>query len=158
MIQRKRESLKKLSIYTPANRLGIYESRASWKIFASSFEVRDLPSRFAKIAAKKSVRQKYISEVKEILEHELKKYGFKEIQVSMVAPKHFFQLCAMIDRRLNFEDIHDLFAFRIIVNSIKDCYEALGVVHAMWNRCQDVSKNTSRCQKRTCTSLSIQRL
>ena len=38
----------------------------------------------------------------------------------------------MVDRHLNFEDIHDLFAFRIIVNSIKDCYEALGVVHAMW--------------------------
>ncbi len=38
----------------------------------------------------------------------------------------------MNERHLEFEDIHDLFAFRIIVNSIKDCYEALGVVHAMW--------------------------
>ena len=38
----------------------------------------------------------------------------------------------MVDRRLNFEDIHDLFAFRIIVASIKECYEALGIIHAMW--------------------------
>ena len=38
----------------------------------------------------------------------------------------------MVDRHLDFEDIYDLFAFRIIVDNIRDCYEALGVVHAMW--------------------------
>ena len=38
----------------------------------------------------------------------------------------------MVDRHLDFEDIYDLFAFRIIVDNIRDCYEAFGVVHAMW--------------------------
>ena len=73
-----------------------------------------------------------IEEVKNILEHELKKYGFTEIEV-YGRPKHFFSIYKkMVERHLEFEDIHDLFAFRIIVKTIKDCYEALGVVHAMW--------------------------
>ncbi|NRA63719.1 MAG: bifunctional (p)ppGpp synthetase/guanosine-3',5'-bis(diphosphate) 3'-pyrophosphohydrolase [Pseudobacteriovorax sp.] len=133
-MKKKRIAQETLDIYAPlANRLGIYGVKS---------ELEDLCLRHLKpetyqeirkkIAAKKSVRQKHITEVKEILETELRKYGFKDIQV-YGRPKHFFSIYKkMIDRRLKFEDIHDLFAFRIIVNSIKDCYEALGVVHAMW--------------------------
>ena len=132
--KRRRISQETLDIYAPlANRLGIYGVKS---------ELEDLCLRHlryeiyqtirSKIAAKKSVREKYITEVKEILETELKKYGFKDIYV-YGRPKHFFSIYKkMVDRRLDFEDIHDLFAFRIIVDSIKDCYEALGVVHAMW--------------------------
>ena len=132
--KKKRIAQETLDIYAPlANRLGIYNIKS---------ELEDLCLRHlkpetyqeirSKIAAKKSVRQRHILEVKEILETELSKYGFKDIQV-YGRPKHFFSIYKkMMDRRLNFEDIYDLFAFRIIVNSIKDCYEALGVVHAMW--------------------------
>lgn len=123
-----------LEIYAPlANRLGIYGVKSELEDLC----LRHLKADFyqeirGKIAAKKSARQKYISEVRDILEDELKKYGFNEIEV-YGRPKHFFSIYKkMIDRHLEFEDIHDLFAFRIIVNSIKDCYEALGVVHAMW--------------------------
>ena len=38
----------------------------------------------------------------------------------------------MVNRQLAFVDIHDLFGFRIVVESIKECYEVLGVVHSMW--------------------------
>jgi len=73
-----------------------------------------------------------IEEVKEKLEAELKKYGFQNVIV-YGRPKHFFSIYKkMIERHLTFEEVHDLFAFRIIVDTVKDCYEALGVVHAMW--------------------------
>jgi GTP pyrophosphokinase len=132
--KRKRISQETLDIYAPlANRLGIYGVKSELEDLCLrhlKYEVYQEIRR--KIAAKKSERQRYITEVKEILETELKKYGFKDIQV-YGRPKHFFSIYKkMVDRHLDFEDIHDLFAFRIIVHNIKDCYEALGVVHAMW--------------------------
>jgi len=132
--KKRRISQETLDIYAPlANRLGIYGIKNELEDICLrhlKYEVYQEIRR--KISAKKSERQRYISEVKEILETELKKYGFKETQV-YGRPKHFFSIYKkMVDRHLEYEDIHDLFAFRIIVNSIKDCYEALGVVHAMW--------------------------
>ena len=71
------------------------------------------------IAAKKSQRLNYINEVKEILEVELKRYGFTADTQVYGRPKHFFSIYKkMMERHLEFEDIHDLFAFRIIVSSM----------------------------------------
>ena len=48
-------------------------------------------------------------------------------------PKHFYSIYRkMVVREIAFEDIHDLFAFRIVLDTVKDCYEALGIVHSMW--------------------------
>lgn len=132
--KRKRISQETLDIYAPlANRLGVYSVKSELEDHCLRHlkeEVyKDLRE---KIAKKKSEREIYIQEVIEILERELKKYGFKKINVTG-RPKHFYSIYKkMVNRHLNFDDIHDLFAFRIIVDSIKDCYEALGVVHAMW--------------------------
>jgi GTP pyrophosphokinase len=132
--KRKRIAQETLDIYAPlANRLGIYGIKSELEdlcLRTLKYEVYQEIRR--KISSKKSQRQAYINEVKEVLEKELRKYGFTETQV-YGRPKHFFSIYKkMIERHLEFEDIHDLFAFRIIVPTIKDCYEALGVVHAMW--------------------------
>jgi GTP diphosphokinase / guanosine-3',5'-bis(diphosphate) 3'-diphosphatase len=123
-----------MDIYAPlANRLGIYGVKS---------ELEDLCLRQLKpeiyedlkknIAAKKAERMRYIEDVKAIIEQELHRYGFSKVEVTG-RPKHFYSIYKkMQDRALAFEDVHDLFAFRIIVDNIKDCYEALGVVHAMW--------------------------
>ena len=132
--KRKRISQETLDIYAPlANRLGIYGVKSELEdLCLRHLKYETYQTIRSKIAAKKSVRETYISEVKDILENELKKYGFQEIRV-YGRPKHFFSIYKkMVDRRLDFEDMHDRFAFRIIVDNIKDCYEALGVVHAMW--------------------------
>ena len=48
-------------------------------------------------------------------------------------PKHFFSIHSkMQELGLSFEEIYDLVAFRIIVDTVRECYEALGVVHANW--------------------------
>ena len=132
--KRRRISQETLDIYAPlSNRLGIYGVKSELEdLCLRHLKYETYQAIRKKIAAKKSVRETYITDVKEILETEFKKYGFKEIFV-YGRPKHFFSIYKkMVDRRLDFEDIHDLFAFRVIVDNIKDCYEALGVVHAMW--------------------------
>ena len=123
-----------LDIYAPlANRLGVYNIKSELEdncLRQLKYDIyQDIRK---KVAAKKSERQAYIEEVKTIIENEMKKYGFTSFDV-YGRPKHFYSIYKkMMERHLDFEDIHDLFAFRIIVDNTKDCYEALGVVHAMW--------------------------
>lgn len=123
-----------LDIYAPlAGRLGIYGVKSELEDLCLRQTKQDVYQQIkTKVAAKKTERQTYIAEIKSILETELKKFHFENVKV-YGRPKHFYSIYKkMLDRHLDFEDIHDLFAFRIIVPTIKDCYEALGVVHAMW--------------------------
>jgi len=123
-----------MEIYAPlANRLGIYGIKNELEDLCLRVLKKEIyQSIRKKIAAKRTERQAYIDDVIRILDTELRKYGFQNAKV-YGRPKHFYSIYKkMIDRHLEYEDIHDLFAFRIIVDNLKDCYEALGVVHAMW--------------------------
>ncbi|MCB9228134.1 MAG: bifunctional (p)ppGpp synthetase/guanosine-3',5'-bis(diphosphate) 3'-pyrophosphohydrolase [Deltaproteobacteria bacterium] len=123
-----------LDIYAPlASRLGIYGIKSELEDLCLKETKNEIYKEISrKVSAKKKQREAYIEEVIKILEAELKKYGFKHVRV-YGRPKHFYSIYKkMVHRQTNFEDIHDLFAFRIIVDSVKDCYEALGVIHAMW--------------------------
>ena len=132
--KRKRIAQETMDIYAPlANRLGLYSVKS---------ELEDLCLRQLKpevyeeikknIQSKKLERQKQMDLVRNELLSELSKYDFKKVEVRGRA-KHFYSIYKkMLERQLSFEDIHDLFAFRIIVDSVKDCYEALGIVHALW--------------------------
>ncbi len=123
-----------LEIYAPlANRLGLYSIKSEMEdLCMRELKIDIYRDISKKVAAKKAEREAYIDEVKSILFNELSKYGFANLVV-YGRPKHFYSIYKkMVDRSLEFEDIHDLFAFRIIVDSVKDCYEALGIVHAMW--------------------------
>jgi guanosine-3',5'-bis(diphosphate) 3'-pyrophosphohydrolase len=122
-----------LDIYAPlAHRLGI----SAWKV-----ELEDLALRYLKpdiyyalaqnVAMKKKAREKYIEDVKKILDAEMKKEG---VEVSVQGrPKHLYSIYKkMQDRNIEFDQIHDVFAFRVIVGSVAQCYEALGVVHSRY--------------------------
>ena len=132
--KRRRIAQETLDIYAPlANRLGIYNVKSELEDLCMRQLKIDIYREISrKVASKKTQRQAYIDEVKSILEGELQKYGFTNLMV-YGRPKHFYSIYKkMVERGLEFEDIHDLFAFRISVDTVKDCYEALGVVHAMW--------------------------
>ncbi len=123
-----------MDIYAPlANRLGINGIKSELEDLCLKQLKNDVYKEISKaVSTKKSERTNYIEEVKNIVKTELDKYGFKDVKV-FGRPKHFYSIYKkMVERKLTFEDIHDMFAFRIIVKSVKDCYEALGVVHAMW--------------------------
>ena len=119
-----------LDIYAPlANRLGI-----SWM----KIELEDLSLRYLKpeiyhklaklVAKKKGERAEYIETVIKILTEKSQEYGLK-IKVNGRS-KHFYSIYKKMEaRKINFDEINDLVAFRVITNSVGDCYEVLGVVH-----------------------------
>ena len=122
-----------LEIYAPiAHRLGIYWLKSELEDFAFRYLN---PSAYATlkayVAKTRAEREDYIRSVIEILSRRLKESGV-EAEVTG-RPKHFFSIHSkMQQEELNFDQIYDLVAFRIIVPTLRECYEALGVVHANW--------------------------
>lgn len=122
-----------LEIYTPiANRLGI--SRLQWELEDLCLRYLE-PDRYYElvnnISMKRQEREEYINEVIDILTKELAKENIKMEIVGR--PKHFYSIYKkMVRQHKDLNEIYDLIAVRILVDNIKDCYGALGVVHALW--------------------------
>ncbi|HTT75653.1 MAG TPA: bifunctional (p)ppGpp synthetase/guanosine-3',5'-bis(diphosphate) 3'-pyrophosphohydrolase [Candidatus Binataceae bacterium] len=122
-----------LEIYAPiAHRLGIYWLKSDLEDF--SFRYLN-PSAYtslkASVAKRRSEREDYIRSVIEILGKRLEEAGVKAEVTGR--PKHFYSIHTKMQHEgLSFDEIYDLVAFRIIVPSLRECYEALGVVHANW--------------------------
>ncbi|GIW39603.1 MAG: GTP pyrophosphokinase [Candidatus Binatia bacterium] len=122
-----------LDIYAPlAHRLGIYWMKSELEDNALRFLKPEVYYQLKRnIAKKRKERERYIQEVIGILSKKLAEAGI-EAEVSG-RPKHFYSIYKkMQTRNVVFEQIHDLVAFRIIVDTVRECYEALGVVHANW--------------------------
>jgi GTP pyrophosphokinase len=76
-------------------------------------------------------KQKYIEEVKEILKKILKENGIEaEIQGRIKEPYSVYEKMKRLG--IDFEQVYDLLAFRVIVNTEQECYQALGIVHSLW--------------------------
>ena len=131
--KQKQKAKETLDIYAPlAHRLGI--SKIKWELEDLSFrylheeEYYDLVK---EIAEKRVERETYISEIKEDL---YKKLEESEIDCDIDGrPKHFYSIYRkMINKNKSIEQIFDLTAIRILVNTVKDCYGVLGIVHTIY--------------------------
>ncbi|HEY8463118.1 MAG TPA: bifunctional (p)ppGpp synthetase/guanosine-3',5'-bis(diphosphate) 3'-pyrophosphohydrolase [Bacillota bacterium] len=131
--KQKRVAKETLEIYAPlTHRLGM------WKL---KWELEDLALRFLepevyydlvnKVAKKRKEREGYIQEIKETLQHALEQIGIKcELQGR---PKHFYSIYhKMQEQGKDFSEIYDLMGLRVIVETVQDCYEVLGIVHTLW--------------------------
>jgi len=122
-----------LEIYAPlANRLGIF--RIKWELEDLAFrylnpqEYYDLVER---IAFKRKEREDQIKSVIEQLSAKLKEVGIKADIAGR--PKHFYSIYKkMITQNKSLSEIYDLTAIRVIVDSVNDCYGALGIIHTLW--------------------------
>jgi GTP pyrophosphokinase len=122
-----------LEIYAPiAHRLGIYWLKSELEDNALRFLHPEVYYQLKRwVAKKKEERERYIKEVIGILSKKLAEAGI-EAQVTG-RPKHFWSIYQKMQRQnLMYDQIYDLVAFRVIVDSVRECYEALGVVHANW--------------------------
>ena len=122
-----------LEIYAPlAHRLGIHAIK--WELEDLAFQVLH-PRKYDEI--KKLVGQQrveraaYVAEAGAFLSDELAAVGI-EAEISGRA-KHFYSIYSKMTKKgKEFNEIYDLTAMRVIVDSVKDCYGAIGVIHALW--------------------------
>jgi guanosine-3',5'-bis(diphosphate) 3'-pyrophosphohydrolase len=130
-IKQKMIAQETLDIYVPlASRLGINSVKGDLEDLCLRFLHPESYYRLAeKVAMKKSEREGYILEVVDLINEKLIEYAV-EAEVTG-RPKHFYSIYKkMMSRGVEFEQIHDILAFRILVNTITECYKVLGVIHS----------------------------
>ena len=132
--KQKRTAQETLDIYAPlAHRLGIQEVK--WQLEDLSFAVLH-PKRYAEIeqmvALRAPEREIYIAQVLEVIRERLADH---HIQGDVTGrPKHLYSIYEkMVIKGKEFNEIFDLVGIRVMVPSLKDCYAALGAIHATWN-------------------------
>ncbi|MBD5655604.1 MAG: bifunctional (p)ppGpp synthetase/guanosine-3',5'-bis(diphosphate) 3'-pyrophosphohydrolase, partial [Candidatus Eremiobacteraeota bacterium] len=121
-----------IEIYAPiAHRLGI------WKI---KWDLEDLCLRYLdadayreiadRVAKKRGERESAVTSVVSLLEAQFAKLGIDADVTGR--PKHFYSIYTKLKKGRDFSTIYDLTAVRVIVESVKDCYGTLGIVHSIW--------------------------
>lgn len=122
-----------MEIYSPiAQRLGISKIKVELDDLSLKYlEPEAYYDLVDKIAVRKSVREKYIQNIVDEVSVHIKNAGIKAQIDGRV--KHFFSIYKkMKNQNKTIDQIYDLFAVRIIVDTVKDCYAALGVIHEMY--------------------------
>ncbi len=121
-------------LYAPlANRLGMYSLK--WELEDLSFKYLN-PDEYREIVEgidkKREERLKFINQIVDQISEELKKQKIKA-EITGRA-KHLYSIYRKMQRdNKSLDQIYDLFALRILVDNVKDCYAALGVVHELYN-------------------------
>lgn len=115
-----------------AGRLGIYKIKAELEdLCLKELKPSVYSNLVAKVAQKRGEREKVINSAKEHLEKALQEHNIKA-KVEGRA-KHFNSIYKkMAEKQMEFEDIYDLFALRVLVSDLSECYETLGIVHSMY--------------------------
>jgi len=124
-----------LEVYAPlASRLGINWMKVELEDLSFKYLfTEDYLDLIDRVAKKKEERDAYAEEVKRIIRENLEAFHL-QAEVEGRA-KHFYSIFnKMNEQHINFDEVYDLTAFRIILeaNEVKGCYEALSVVHALW--------------------------
>lgn len=126
-------ALEMQGLFAPlANRLGVWQIK--WEMEDLAFRILDAANyqRIARLLDEKRLdRERYIAAVVERLRNELDAAGIRA-QVTG-RPKHIVSIINKMNRKhLDFEQIYDIRAVRILVDEVRDCYAALGLVHHLW--------------------------
>ena len=130
-----------LEIYAPlAPRLGIWDIK--WQLEDMSFRYLE-PAKYRQIAGllvtRRAQREEFVTRVREILSKELEAAGLKAEVYGR--PKHIYSIYQKMQKYAelgkDFDDIHDLLALRVMVDTVPECYSALGVIHNLWRPLQD---------------------
>lgn len=135
--QEKQVSIAKetLEIYAPiAHRLGVYTIKQELEDLALSFidpeGYRDVA---AKVGTKRQEREEQIKTIIGILQEKLPQMGIEHFEIAG-RPKHLYSIYRKMNvQHKTFDQIYDLIAVRVLVDTVGDCYTVLGAVHTLWN-------------------------
>ena len=129
------KSRETMDVYAPlADRLGI--SSIKWELEDLAFFYLE-PEEYERIARmvqdSRAQRERDTDEATKALSDELTRVGVKNFQISG-RPKHLWSIHQKMQRRgMEFTDIYDLIALRVITNTVEECYTVLGAVHSLWH-------------------------
>lgn len=131
--KQKQKAKETLDIFAPlAHRLGI--SKVKWELEDLSFRYMHQEEYYDlvyKIAEKRTERESFINSIMLEMKDKLSNSGIESDIDGR--PKHFYSIYKkMVNKNKSIEQIFDLTAIRILVNSVKDCYAALGIVHTIY--------------------------
>ncbi len=131
--KRKRIAQETMDIYAPiASRLGIYWVKHELEdIGFSTLYPEEYATISAKINKDSAERDEYIEAVRDYIEEILTKKGLP-CQVFGRHKQIYSIYQKMIKQDLSFDDIYDIIAFRVILETVPQCYEALGLIHSLW--------------------------
>ncbi|RLC26571.1 MAG: GTP pyrophosphokinase [Deltaproteobacteria bacterium] len=131
--KRKRIAQETLDIYAPlASRLGIYWIKNELEDISYKYIYPEEYSNIEKLISKdKKESDKYIEKVKNIIKKKMDEDNLKCKVLGRY--KNIFSIYQkMVKQNLPFEEIYDIIAFRIILDTVSDCYKALGLIHSLW--------------------------
>ncbi len=122
-----------LDIYAPlAGRMGIYWLKGNLEDLCLFYLEPEIYKQInTGIAERRGAREQFIEEVKGLISQKVKEYGIEATVKGR--HKHYFSIYQkMKDQNLSVDQVYDVVAFRVIVNTLKECYEVLGIIHSTW--------------------------
>ena len=131
--KQKEKARETMDIYAPiAQRLGISKIKTELDDLSLKYlEPEAYYDLVEKVAMRKGARDEYVKKLVEEVKHHIKDAGIEATIDGR--SKHFFSIYKkMVNQGKTIDQIYDLFAIRILVNDVKDCYAALGVIHEMY--------------------------
>ena len=123
-----------LELYSPlANRLGVWELKWELEDLSFRFLHPDIYKRIAKLLdEKRTEREQFIADAIQRLRQEVEALGIEGAEI-YGRPKHIYSIWNKMRKKgVEFSEVYDIRALRVIVDEIKDCYAVLGVVHNLW--------------------------
>lgn len=130
---RRKLAVETREVYAPlANRLGVWQVK--WELEDFAFRYLQ-PEEYRRIAAalnaRRTDRERYIEELKQTLRDELGRAGIEAVVHGR--PKHIYSIYRKMQaKQLDFEQLMDIRAVRVLVDTVAQCYGVLGVVHSLW--------------------------
>ena len=124
-----------LELYSPlANRLGVWELKWELEDLSFRFLHADIYKKIAKqLDEKRAEREQFITDAVARLKRELETVGIHHAEI-YGRPKHIYSIWNKMRKKgVEFSEVYDVRALRVIVDEVKDCYTALGLVHNIWS-------------------------
>ena len=131
--KQKEKAKETMEIYSPiAQRLGISKIKVELDDLSLKYLEPEVYNDLAqKLSLRKDAREAFVSQIMQELRQHLERAGIK-FQISGRV-KHFFSIYKkMVNQHKTLDQIYDLFAIRVLVDSVRDCYAVLGVIHEMY--------------------------
>ncbi len=122
-----------LDIYAPiANRLGMQQIKTELEDLALKYLKPDVFRLIdEKVRQRKMQREKFINEVRSTVQKKMMDHNIDAEITGRV--KHYYSIMKKMEaQNIPLDEVHDIVAFRILVKDVQQCYEALGVIHALW--------------------------